>query len=68
LKTPLIGRHNLANCLAAAAAGYALGYPIDDVFAAFRDAVGAPGRMERVKVPKGGPHVFVDYAHTPKQI
>jgi len=63
--TPLIGLHNLANCFSALATAHALGQSIDDAIEGLGKATGAPGRLERVKVPPRGPHVFVDYAHTP---
>ena len=63
--TPLIGKHNLANCFTALATAHALGQSIDDAIEGLGKAAGAPGRLERVKVPPRGPHVFVDYAHTP---
>jgi len=63
LFSPLIGRHNLYNILAAAAAALAVGIPA----AAIRDGIGAvthvPGRLEKVNRP-GEPEVLVDYAHT----
>ena len=41
----------------------ALGYSYDAIIEALRDTAQVPGRLERVG--KGGPRVFVDYAHTP---
>lgn len=61
--TPLIGRHNVYNCLAAAGACAALGVglpQIADVLAAVRTV---PGRLEPVHV-EAPYRVFVDYAHT----
>ncbi len=60
----LVGRHNVMNVVAAAAAAHALGMEPG----AIRDAVdsfrGVPGRLQRV-TPEGCPFcVFVDYAHT----
>jgi UDP-N-acetylmuramoyl-L-alanyl-D-glutamate--2,6-diaminopimelate ligase len=61
--SPLIGRYNLANLLAAAAAGEALALPHEAVAAAFAAQQPLPGRME--PVDRGQPFaVFVDYAHT----
>jgi UDP-N-acetylmuramoyl-L-alanyl-D-glutamate--2,6-diaminopimelate ligase len=62
--TRLIGRHNLRNSLAAAAAAHALG--MDP--AAIADGLGAArpvaGRLERVETRLRSP-VLVDFAHTP---
>ncbi len=61
---PLVGRHNLANALAAAAAGHALGWPASVIAAGLAAAQPLPGRLEPVDT--GTPYpVFVDYAHTP---
>lgn len=65
LHTPMFGHHNLENVLCAAACARALDIPSQRAFEALADAVGAPGRLERVRVDEGGPFVFVDYAHTP---
>ena len=61
--TPLPGRHNAQNVLAACGLALALGLS-PDVFAALADCHGAPGRLERIANPSGL-SVFVDYAHTP---
>ena len=61
--TPLIGRHNVYNCLAAAAACMELGVDLDVIVAALGRVERIPGRLERVRVDV--PYrVFVDYAHT----
>jgi UDP-N-acetylmuramoyl-L-alanyl-D-glutamate--2,6-diaminopimelate ligase len=62
-ETPLIGRHNVENCLAAAAVCASLGVSTGEVAAAIRDFRGAPGRLERVHCGQRF-EVFVDYAHT----
>ncbi len=63
LVSRLMGRFNLYNILAAAAAARAVGIPKE----AIRDGIGAllqvPGRLEKVNAA-GQPAVFVDYAHT----
>jgi UDP-N-acetylmuramoyl-L-alanyl-D-glutamate--2,6-diaminopimelate ligase len=64
LETPLIGRHNLANCLGVVACAHAIGLNLPKVAEALARATGAPGRLERVTAP-GRPRVFVDYAHSP---
>ena len=61
--TPLVGRHNLRNLAAAAAAALALGLPPSAVVAGAAAVQPVPGRMERVD--EGQPFlVLVDYAHT----
>jgi UDP-N-acetylmuramoyl-L-alanyl-D-glutamate--2,6-diaminopimelate ligase len=61
--SPLLGRYNLSNLLAAAAAAETLGLPHAAVAAAFAAQRPVPGRMEPVE--RGQPFpVFVDYAHT----
>ncbi|MFA6134905.1 MAG: UDP-N-acetylmuramoyl-L-alanyl-D-glutamate--2,6-diaminopimelate ligase [Phycisphaerae bacterium] len=60
---PLIGRHNVYNCLAAAGACSALGVPLETIVSALESVDRVPGRMERV--PVDAPYTaFVDYAHT----
>jgi len=61
---PLVGRHNVANALAAAAAALSLGVELDTVRAGLEGASVAPGRLERIAGDNGGPAVLVDYAHT----
>ena len=46
--SPMVGRHNIENLLAAAGAALALGLPRDAIQAGFAAATGAPGRLERV--------------------
>ena len=62
--TPLVGRYNLQNLLAAAALGLALGLPESEVAAGLASLEGVPGRLQKVPGPAGSPAVFVDYAHT----
>ncbi|WP_300667927.1 UDP-N-acetylmuramoyl-L-alanyl-D-glutamate--2,6-diaminopimelate ligase [Desulfoluna sp.] len=57
------GRHNLENILCATGAALSLGIPMDAIIRGVAD-FHVPGRLERVKNPKGL-HLFVDYAHTP---
>lgn len=64
VRTPLIGRFNAYNLLAALAAASACGIRPRDAIAALADAPQVPGRMENVG-NAGGATVFVDYAHTP---
>ncbi|MHC4983775.1 MAG: UDP-N-acetylmuramoyl-L-alanyl-D-glutamate--2,6-diaminopimelate ligase [Planctomycetota bacterium] len=61
--TPLIGRHNVSNCLAAVAAAVSLGVSPAAAAEALASVERIPGRLERVAsdLPYD---VFVDYAHT----
>jgi UDP-N-acetylmuramoyl-L-alanyl-D-glutamate--2,6-diaminopimelate ligase len=62
--TRLIGRHNVANAVAAAATAIAAGFPARTAAAGLERPVAIPGRLERID--EGQPFtVFVDYAHTP---
>jgi UDP-N-acetylmuramoyl-L-alanyl-D-glutamate--2,6-diaminopimelate ligase len=60
----LIGRHNIANALTAAAlVGEVFDLSVHQIAARLKDATGAPGRLQPVKC--GQPFaVLVDYAHT----
>src|SRR5713101_8407571 len=61
--SPLIGRVNVYNILAASAAAYARGCTSEAIEAGVRSLVRVPGRFERVDC--GQPFtVVVDYAHT----
>ncbi|MGE4291284.1 MAG: UDP-N-acetylmuramoyl-L-alanyl-D-glutamate--2,6-diaminopimelate ligase [Desulfovibrio sp.] len=63
LDSPLIGRHNAQNLLAAQAVGLCLGLGQRDL-RRLESFAGVPGRLERVP-NEHGLDVFVDYAHTP---
>jgi len=64
VRSPLLGRFNVANSLAAAATALAVGFSFEAVLAGLGAAVRVPGRFERVGA--GGDFaVLVDYAHTP---
>lgn len=64
VSSPLVGRFNLDNLLAAAAGGFALGLPHEAIAAGLAAQPPLPGRME--PVDRGQPFpVVVDYAHTP---
>lgn len=63
LTSPLIGRFNAANLLAAQALGLAMGLSVEQL-AGLENFMGVPGRLERIP-NKRGLNVFVDYAHTP---
>jgi len=63
LTSPLMGKHNVYNILAAVATSLALNVPWSAIQQGIRTLQGVPGRMEKVDNSKGL-HVFVDYAHT----
>jgi UDP-N-acetylmuramoyl-L-alanyl-D-glutamate--2,6-diaminopimelate ligase len=64
--SPLLGRFNVSNALAAAATALVSGLPADAVVAGLQAPVVVPGRLERVLAGSGQPFtVLVDYAHTP---
>jgi len=62
--SPLVGRFNASNALAAAATALAAGFDVDPVAAGLSAPVIVPGRMERIEAGQPFP-VLVDYAHTP---
>ena len=61
--SPLLGRFNVANLLAAIAAATALGISLEHIAAVVPQLQGAVGRMQRV--PSNDGCFIVDYAHTP---
>ena len=61
--SPLLGRFNVANLLAAIAAAVALGIGLERIAAIIPQIQGAVGRMQRV--PSNDGCFIVDYAHTP---
>jgi len=63
LRSPLVGRHNVHNILAAVAVGLAQGVPLEAIAAGVAALKNVPGRFEQVDA--GQPFtVVVDYAHT----
>lgn len=60
----LLGRWNVANALAALAAGLQLDQPLASLVAGLEALPAVPGRMERVDLGQSF-SVVVDYAHTP---
>jgi UDP-N-acetylmuramoyl-L-alanyl-D-glutamate--2,6-diaminopimelate ligase len=62
--SPLVGRFNASNALAAAATALAAGLDVGPVAAGLSAPVVVPGRMERIEAGQPFP-VLVDYAHTP---
>jgi UDP-N-acetylmuramate: L-alanyl-gamma-D-glutamyl-meso-diaminopimelate ligase len=63
----LLGRHNVANALAALAAAAAAGGDVQVMLGALKDFRGAKRRMELLGVPRGV-HVYDDFAHHPTAI
>lgn len=63
VKSPLVGRFNVENLLAAFAAAVALGVDVPTALRGLSSVLGVPGRLERVPGAPGIT-VIVDYAHT----
>jgi UDP-N-acetylmuramoyl-L-alanyl-D-glutamate--2,6-diaminopimelate ligase len=63
VRSPLLGRYNLANVLAAVATVYGLGRNPHAFLARLAVFGGVPGRMERIEEGQAF-NVLVDYAHT----
>ncbi len=64
VNTSLLGEHNVANILAAAAVASVLGVSLEVTKEALESFAGTPGRLERVSAVDSPCAVFVDYAHT----
>jgi UDP-N-acetylmuramoyl-L-alanyl-D-glutamate--2,6-diaminopimelate ligase len=64
VRSPLVGRFNVSNALAAATTAIAAGFPFEAVVAGLDAPVLVPGRFEPVSTGRDFA-VFVDYAHTP---
>jgi UDP-N-acetylmuramoyl-L-alanyl-D-glutamate--2,6-diaminopimelate ligase len=64
---PIPGGFNVANALAAVAAGASAGYDPDQVARAIAHGPGVPGRLERIDVGQDF-EVVVDYAHKPDAV
>ena len=63
VESPLVGKHNVYNILAAIGVGLSQGIGLDAIAGGIRNMRAVPGRMERVD--EGQPFgVIVDYAHT----
>jgi UDP-N-acetylmuramoyl-L-alanyl-D-glutamate--2,6-diaminopimelate ligase len=63
--SPLIGKVNVYNLLAAIASAQALGYSLREIIKAAGSCKGVPGRFEKVSIGPEQPFtVVVDYAHT----
>jgi UDP-N-acetylmuramoyl-L-alanyl-D-glutamate--2,6-diaminopimelate ligase len=63
VQTTLAGRHNVSNCLAAAAAGLHFGLSLEAIAAGFETLERVPGRLEPIDCGQDFA-VYVDYAHT----
>jgi len=70
VRTPLTGRHNCENILAAAALAFAFSIETEAVQHALERFKGVPGRLEKIDLRDywGLPNVVVDYAHTPNAL
>jgi UDP-N-acetylmuramoyl-L-alanyl-D-glutamate--2,6-diaminopimelate ligase len=64
ITTPLIGRFNAYNVLAAYSAGRALGIPHEQILSGISALKNVRGRFERIASPRGW-IAIIDYAHTP---
>jgi UDP-N-acetylmuramoyl-L-alanyl-D-glutamate--2,6-diaminopimelate ligase len=64
ISSPLLGRPNAENLLAAAAAGIALGFSPSEISSSLSSVESVPGRLERIENNRGLT-ILVDYAHKP---
>ena len=64
VRSPLVGKPNVYNILAAVAAATALGLPLEAVEAGIRQLEAVPGRFQVVSRAPDDITVIVDYAHT----
>ncbi|HEY1352019.1 MAG TPA: UDP-N-acetylmuramoyl-L-alanyl-D-glutamate--2,6-diaminopimelate ligase [Ktedonobacteraceae bacterium] len=67
ISTPLVGRFNVSNCLAAIATATGLGIAPATIARALATVQGVSGRMERIDEGQAF-SVIVDYAHTPESL
>lgn len=66
IRSPLSGRFNVDNTLAAASVALASGIGARDIASTLCAFGGAPGRLKKIKTASGfEASVYVDYAHTP---
>ncbi|MFQ6035761.1 MAG: UDP-N-acetylmuramoyl-L-alanyl-D-glutamate--2,6-diaminopimelate ligase [Sedimentisphaerales bacterium] len=63
VSTPLLGRYNVSNHLAAAGLCLAVGFDLQTIAAGLSALQAIPGRLEKVDW-QGDFSVFIDYAHT----
>jgi UDP-N-acetylmuramoyl-L-alanyl-D-glutamate--2,6-diaminopimelate ligase len=64
IRSPLVGRPNVYNILAAVSTATALDVSFDAIERGVTALAGVPGRFEVISHPKGEFTVVVDYAHT----
>jgi UDP-N-acetylmuramoyl-L-alanyl-D-glutamate--2,6-diaminopimelate ligase len=68
VKTPLLGRYNVSNHLAAAGLCLAAGFDLEAITTGLSSLQGIPGRLEKISCTShespATSHVLVDYAHT----
>lgn len=68
VNTPLLGRHNVSNHLAAAGLCLAAGLGLETIAAGLSALKGVPGRLEKVDYTshesRATSHILIDYAHT----
>ena len=63
VESPLVGRYNVYNILAAIGVGIAMGFKTDVIAKGIKSMQSVPGRMEKVDEGQAF-EVIVDYAHT----
>lgn len=63
IESSLIGQHNVANCLAAAAVASQFGLSIEEIAVGIQTLKSVRGRFERIDLGQDF-SVFIDYAHT----
>ncbi|MFQ6604535.1 MAG: UDP-N-acetylmuramoyl-L-alanyl-D-glutamate--2,6-diaminopimelate ligase [Fidelibacterota bacterium] len=64
IHSPLIGKFNAENILAAVATAFSQGIDLSAIRQGIEQCITIPGRMERFSLPQGKT-VIIDYAHTP---
>lgn len=64
IRSPLPGRPNVYNALAATSVGIALDIPLDAIARGIAAVTAVPGRFQIVSEPTDSSVVLVDYAHT----
>lgn len=64
VRTPLIGAHNILNCLMAAAVGTVYSIDLPTIVVGLEAIQRVRGRLERIECGQSF-GVFIDYAHTP---
>lgn len=68
IDSPLLGRFNAYNLMAAAAVLLGRGLPVEQIADVLSRCRTVPGRIEGFRGPRVAPLVVVDYAHTPKAL